>query len=145
KARHLTIADNTIAPWVDSSGSSRAQPMISHYANEFELSNSILWNNRSTGSRDSIEIQQIKRSGGTFLVRNNLIEGFASFGGTGNFTTAPLFAGQTPGAAEFYQLLPQSPAIGAGLADGTTPLDLNRIGRTGTPDLGAIDFTGTAA
>ena len=138
--RHLTIADNTVQRVNNAS-----VPLIRHLDGEFELSNSILWNNRSAGSGDSIEIQQIKRNGGTFLVRNNLIEGFSTFGGFDNVSSAPLFAGQTPGAAEFYELLPQSPAVASGLASATTLFDLTGGSRGGTPDLGAIKFTGTAA
>ncbi|WP_438479983.1 Ig-like domain-containing protein [Oleiharenicola lentus] len=135
--RHITAYNNQVSVRPDST-QSRALIQVS----ELDLSNSILWANRSAGSSRSIEAQQLDPTNNTLTLRSNLIEGFATLGGTGNLDNDPLFLNAS---LSQFELSPYSPAINSGLGTSSSPIDLFGTVRNGAPDRGAIEFTGTPA
>ncbi len=139
--RHLTVVDNIVPPIASGDRTGETRRLVEQHNGELAVANSIFWGNRSTNARDSVELQQLKRSGGTLTFDHNLIEDFATLGGTGNSASNPLFTDASTGD---YTLTAYSPAVATGSAATSSPLDLLLAERAGTPDLGAYDFRGTA-
>jgi len=139
--RHVTVVDNLVTAISAGDRTGESRPLIEQFNGALAVTNSIFWGNRSTNSGASTEIQQLKRSGGSLTFDHNLLEGFATLGGTGNSASNPLFTDASTGD---YTLTSYSPAIATGSSPTSSPLDLLLAERSGTPDLGAYDFRGTA-
>ncbi len=108
-----------------------------------EARNSIFWGHRVTGRGIFIpqpEGQQIKMEG-AWTMTNSTIEGLSTFATEAtNSGYHPLFV---DASVNNYALVAASPAVNTGNASYTSPFDVTGAARTGTPDRGAYEFTGT--
>jgi hypothetical protein len=149
-ARNLTVTTNR----------SEIAGALYFYNATADVANSILWNNRALESlfaavsyEPGATAENLREAGqlyaeptSTLTVRYNLIEGLSRYTGSNNQPYAPLFSNAS---AAPYALTASSPAIGAAnlaLLDAVSP-SAGFPGRVvgGTLDLGALEFSGTAA
>ncbi|WP_438479933.1 Ig-like domain-containing protein [Oleiharenicola lentus] len=141
--RHVTIADNSVLQQITNTGTPRSVPLIRQHSGALQIVSSIFWNNRSLGSGNSIEIQQIERAGGSLDLRGSILEGYSTLGGTQNRGVNPLFVDADNGN---YRLDPYSPATFNGVYAYLTDYDLAGTSRPASINqglhLGAYTFAG---
>jgi hypothetical protein len=115
--------------------------------------NSILWKNRDPLNSTEEAQAAVEPGEGTLQFSYTTIEGLATFSGPGVVGENPVFvnaldASPTPTTNGDFRLAPCSPVINAGNSAAAASISLDLDGQprvVGTVDLGAYEFSGTAA
>ena len=109
------------------------------------LENSILWDNAAPDSATDREAQQLKGTGGTFIVLNSCVEGLRAYVGSNNIASDPIFVDFAAGNLRLQAI---SPALNAGsnafASSITGDLDNNQRVFGSAVDMGAYELQSAA-